>query len=464
MTEKLGRYRLLKLIATGGMAEVFLATRLGQGPEDDRPLVIKRILRHLAQDQDFIDLFQHEAQLAIRLQHPNIAEVFCLEEEGGSFFIAMEYVEGRSLRQIFEAAQKRGVRVPPNVAVRIAFEALQGLHFAHELRDEEGRRLGILHRDVSPGNVLVSFSGAVKLIDFGIAKSTMAITRAGRVKGKRSYLAPEQTAAGGTVDRRADIYAMGLVLSEALGSEEESSLPNGLKDILARATAPLPGARFEDAAAMRDALGAWAGPDSMTETVAFMQRLFPTRSEQVGLELEEGGMGTSVHPAQKPRHHRSWFIPLGTGVALLLAVVGLFAWRPASETSDSHVGEPAASAPPQVAPPGGLSEPRLASPPPSEDVAPPRGQPEASTPSQVATPLGSSARPATGYVIVRVKPASKLFYRGKLLGTTPLSPIQVPAGRATFLVQNKRLGVKRRVSVKVPAGGSVVLKVDLLKR
>jgi serine/threonine-protein kinase len=182
--ESLGRYRLIKLLATGGMGEVFVARQ--EGPAGfTKTVVIKRILRHLAGDQNFIDLFLNEARLAAQLQHPHIAQVFGLENEGNTWFIAMEYVHGRSLRDVLRAAREQRLLVPPRIAARLAAQALQGLDFAHELTDERGQSLGILHRDVSPENLLVSFSGSVKLVDFGIAKAmTGAATRVGRPKGK----------------------------------------------------------------------------------------------------------------------------------------------------------------------------------------------------------------------------------------------------------------------------------------
>ena len=149
MSESLGRYRLIKLLATGGMGEVFLARQ--EGPAGfTKTVVVKRILRHLASDQNFIDLFLNEARLAAQLQHPHITQVFGLENEGNTWFISMEYVHGRSLRDIISAARQQGLKVPPRIAARLASQALQGLHFAHELTDAQGSPLGILHRDVSP--------------------------------------------------------------------------------------------------------------------------------------------------------------------------------------------------------------------------------------------------------------------------------------------------------------------------
>jgi serine/threonine protein kinase len=173
---RLGRYQLESLLATGGMGEVWLARR-----DDGKVLVLKRILRHLAHDQGFIDLFVNEARLAARLRHPNIVEVFALEQDEDTWFISMEYVHGKSLRAIIDLARQKGVRVPPVVAVRIVAETLKGLQHAHELKDEKGGPAGIIHRDFSPENVLVSLQGQVKLADFGIARAmSSATTRGGR--------------------------------------------------------------------------------------------------------------------------------------------------------------------------------------------------------------------------------------------------------------------------------------------
>jgi serine/threonine-protein kinase len=274
--EKLGRYRLLHLIATGGMGEVFLARQ--EGPAGfSKTVVIKRILRHLARDQGFIDLFLNEAQLAAQLQHPSITQVFGLEREGDTWFIAMEYVPGKSLRALIEACREKRLTIPPPIAVRLISQVLQGLEFAHELKDERGRALGILHRDVSAENVLVASSGMAKLVDFGIARAMRGTeTRVGRPKGKLAYMAPELMVSGTAIDRRADVYGAGVLLHELLmlerpplgeirddGTPEPvpyvppEALPQPLKDALSKALALDAKDRWPSAHAMSEALESW---------------------------------------------------------------------------------------------------------------------------------------------------------------------------------------------------------------
>jgi eukaryotic-like serine/threonine-protein kinase len=274
--EKLGRYRLLSLIATGGMGEVFLARQ--EGPAGfSKTVVVKRILRHLARDQGFIDLFLNEAQLAAQLQHPSIVQVFGLEREGDTWFIAMEYVPGKSLRALLDACRQRQRSVPAPIAVRLISQVLQGLEFAHELKDERGRALGILHRDVSPENVLVATTGMAKLVDFGIARAMRgAETRVGRPRGKLAYMAPELMVSGASIDRRADVFGAGVLLHELLtldrppqgavkddGTLEHlpfvprGELPSPLNDALAKALALDAKDRWPSARAMSEALEGW---------------------------------------------------------------------------------------------------------------------------------------------------------------------------------------------------------------
>ena len=212
-----GKYQLLRKLATGGMAEVWLAQQTGI--EDfRRSVVIKRILPHLAEDAEFVQMFLNEAKIAARFSHPNIAQIFDLGRENGSYFIAMEYVHGEDLGRIMRKAWSAGQWLTKPLALRIIAEACQGLFYAHERVDEStGRPLRVVHRDVSPQNILVSFEGSVKLVDFGIAKAAdqASLTRSGAIKGKFAYMSPEQ-ASGKPLDHRSDIFALGLVLYELL--------------------------------------------------------------------------------------------------------------------------------------------------------------------------------------------------------------------------------------------------------
>jgi serine/threonine-protein kinase len=213
--EKFGRYLLLDRIATGGMAELFRAVIHGvEGFQ--RTFIVKRILADKASSPDFIRMFCDEARICALLHHPNVTQVYDFGHVAGTYFLAMEYLPGKDLASLARALRAAKASVPPGLAAYIAREAALGLHYAHTLRGPDGEGLGIVHRDVTPSNIMLLFAGGVKLLDFGIAKSA-----AGRaedpdiVKGKFAYLAPEQ-ARGEDVDGRADVFALGVTLWEML--------------------------------------------------------------------------------------------------------------------------------------------------------------------------------------------------------------------------------------------------------
>ncbi|HUJ28348.1 MAG TPA: protein kinase [Myxococcales bacterium] len=217
---KFGKYQLLERIAVGGMAEVFAAKAYGvEGFE--RLLAIKKILPTMGEDSEFISMFVDEARIAVQLSHANIVQVLELGKHEENLYIAMEYISGRDLRQLLERFRKRQQPMPVPQACLIVAEVCEALDYAHRKRDAQGRPLGIVHRDVSPQNVLVSFEGEVKLIDFGIAKaeSRLQKTQAGILKGKFSYMSPEQVK-GQPIDGRSDVFACGILLWELICGEK----------------------------------------------------------------------------------------------------------------------------------------------------------------------------------------------------------------------------------------------------
>jgi serine/threonine protein kinase len=210
------RYQILGKLAAGGMAEIFLA-RGANATGVERYCVLKRILRERAGDAQFAQMFLDEARLAAQLQHPNIASVYDIGMLGDSYFFTMEYVHGETVRSLLHRAQTLQRSVPMACVLTIAAGAAAGLHHAHERVSSEGRPLGIVHRDVSPSNLMVSFEGNVKIVDFGVAKADdrQIETQSGTVKGKISYLSPEQCR-GARVDRRSDLFSLGIVMWEML--------------------------------------------------------------------------------------------------------------------------------------------------------------------------------------------------------------------------------------------------------
>ena len=213
---RLGRYEILRPLARGGMAELFLARATGiQGFE--KLVVLKRILLEMAGDAEYVAMFLEEARLAAGLHHSNIVQIYDIGEDEVAPFFAMEYLHGEDVRTLLRAAQLRGERVPVEHALSIVIGVAAGLHHAHEKRDGDGRPLGIVHRDVTPHNVAVTFDGGVKLLDFGVAKTRRRIsaTRHGTLKGKLGYMSPEQCR-GDELDRRSDVFAVAILLWELL--------------------------------------------------------------------------------------------------------------------------------------------------------------------------------------------------------------------------------------------------------
>ena len=211
---QIGRYHVVGHLASGGMAEILLGKLIGPSGFE-RPVVIKRILPNLAKEESFRTMFLDEARVVARIQHPNVVHVTELGQEGDELFLVMEYLEGESVLSLLRRAMSRGDGLEPELGAYIVAQACAGLHAAHELTGDDGQPLGLVHRDVSPSNIFVTFRGAVKLLDFGIAKfnERSTDTEAGQLKGKFSYMSPEQCLAG-KVDRRSDVFAMGIVLFE----------------------------------------------------------------------------------------------------------------------------------------------------------------------------------------------------------------------------------------------------------
>jgi serine/threonine protein kinase len=216
MERQFGPYRLVRQVAVGGMAEIHLAKARGIAGFE-KYVALKMIHPNFAEDEQFIEMLVDEAKIAVQLTHHNIAQTFDLGRVGDTYYISMEYVDGADLYKVLRRASEQDIEFPLDVCAFVAKEVASGLDYAHRKRDVAGQPLGIVHRDVSPQNVLVSYAGEVKLVDFGIAKATMKVkqTAAGVIKGKYYYMSPEQ-ASGGNVDSRSDIFSAGIVLYEML--------------------------------------------------------------------------------------------------------------------------------------------------------------------------------------------------------------------------------------------------------
>jgi serine/threonine protein kinase len=228
---RLGSYEIVRKLARGGMAELFLSRTVG--PEGfEKLVVLKKILPSHAENPKFVRLFLDEAKLAATLDHPHIAHVYDMGKVDGHYFFTMEYVHGQDVRTTMRRATRLDRKFPIEHAVQIASNVAAALHYAHERRRADGTLLDIVHRDVSPSNVLVSYDGAVKLVDFGVAKATTSTvkTRTGTLKGKIAYMSPEQ-AKGAPVDRRSDIFSLGIMLWEMVTMQRLYKADNDLATI-----------------------------------------------------------------------------------------------------------------------------------------------------------------------------------------------------------------------------------------
>lgn len=216
MTLRFGRYETIAQIASGGMATVYLGRAVGVGGFE-RKVAIKVMHDHIADDPDFVAMFLDEARLAARIHHPNVVGTMDVQKTDEAMFLVMEYIEGASLRRVLRACKKEGVELPLEIALRIMVDTLSGLHAAHQLKGHEGELLNLVHRDVSPHNILVGVDGVSRITDFGVARAEARLgsTRGGQLKGKIAYMPPEQ-GRGEEIDRRADVYAAGVVFWETL--------------------------------------------------------------------------------------------------------------------------------------------------------------------------------------------------------------------------------------------------------
>ncbi len=241
--EVFGNYDLLRKIGQGGMSEVFLAQMRG-APPGSPPLVVKRLLQDLERNRDAVDLFLTEADVTLMLQHPNVIRVYDSGEVNNRYYMAMEYVHGKDLQQIFDRFCAKGLKMNPLVASYITAEMLRGLSYVHQAKTPSGRELGIVHRDVTPANIFISSRGEVKLGDFGVAKliAVEGWTMAGSVKGKLGYLSPEQVG-GQPPSPSIDLWAAAIIFWELLAGERAFTGENELDVMLRIRKGKVPDAR-----------------------------------------------------------------------------------------------------------------------------------------------------------------------------------------------------------------------------
>jgi serine/threonine protein kinase len=329
LSVKFGNYILLKKIAVGGMAELFLARQVGvMGFE--RIVAIKKILPHLTNDKEFVEMFINEAKLAAQLTHPNIVQIFDFGVVEGTYFIAMEFIMGKSLAEILIKGKKLKDFIPGGLAVYLISKIAAGLDFAFQGKTLGGKPLGIVHRDISPQNILIGYNGDVKLVDFGIAKAASSNhhTQTGVLKGKLAYFSPEQ-AWGEPVDHRSDIFSLGVVLYEMLTerrlfkaeneiatiekirkgeipppSSINTLLPKTIDAILLKTLARKPEERFQNAGEFEEALTQFfrlsGGLPTAKELSSYVANLYPFEIKMNNEEYEKLARVESKGPPERP--------------------------------------------------------------------------------------------------------------------------------------------------------------------
>lgn len=389
-----GRYVLLDKLAVGGMAELFLAKVVGEAGFE-KTCVIKRLLPHLSVHEDFVAMFLDEARLAARLDHPGIVQVFDLGHAQDDYFLAMEYLAGEDLASVLRRTHALGRQVPVDVAVRVIARAAEALHFAHELKGPKGAPLDLVHRDVSPSNLFITYQGAVKLLDFGIARAASQLrqTQAGQIKGKAPYMSPEQIS-GRAVDRRTDLWALGVCLHELLtgrrlftgGSKHavisavlegpipapgalRPGLPSALSEVVQRALMRDPAARFQTAADFRAALerSGLLGTEPQVSLGDYLSELFGGARAEIQLRRASAWTG-SVSSGQGAGTERLGPASSERPASVATVSLGAGAVKPAVTEREEALPtvslRPAASAPvaedPEVMPRGGARGRRVA--------------------------------------------------------------------------------------------------------
>ena len=322
---KIDRYEILGKIAEGGMAEIFLAKQSGmEGFE--KMVALKCILPSLMNDEDFVTMFLDEARIAARLNHPNIAQIYDLGRTEETLYIAMEHVSGRNLQQILFREFEKKRQIPIHHVCKILAGVCEGLHYAHEKKDLSGASLNLVHRDVTPQNILVSFDGNVKLVDFGIAKASSQVgeTRAGVLKGKYAYMSPEQVR-GWPLDARSDLFSVGVVLYELTGRRpfEQSEgvdtlraimgkkpvnplkynpeIPTGVMRILGRCLEKNPDRRYQSAqeaqSDFEDFLATSQELSTSVRLARYLEELFASELERQDGRVHVSGVGEVLLPA-----------------------------------------------------------------------------------------------------------------------------------------------------------------------
>ncbi|MBL8940536.1 MAG: serine/threonine protein kinase [Archangium sp.] len=489
-----GRYLLLRRIAAGGMAHVFLALQRGvQGFE--KAVALKVVLPEHAANPDFVQMFLDEARVVARLDHANIVRVYDFGESDGRFYLSMEYLPGEDLSSVLQSLRKTKEPMPLAIAADLVASAAAGLHFAHELTSPTGAPLNIVHRDVSPSNLMVTYHGAVKVVDFGVARaaSNLSQTASGTMKGKVGYASPEQVR-GEELDRRSDVFALGVVLHELLAGERlfkrdtdlaamhailtgavrplrevRPDVPPALEAIVTKALHLDREARFQTAAELGDALARWlmsVGHVRSERLIAdFLARTFPPERRDARLRAANTPGQAGVDQAfleQVPSHlspirsaataaARPPARASGWGLSVAIVVLGLaFALMGKSLLERPPVVEQVVGEQVGVV----FGEPVIV----AQAHAEP-DEPVAALPLVVAPPPLPPKRVERGRLTLETSPWSEVFFKGRKLGDTPLVDVSLPAGVQVLTLESS--GRRHTIEVEIAPGRTTIRKLKL---
>jgi serine/threonine-protein kinase len=480
------------------MGEVLLARQTG--PAGFKKLVVvKKIIDSLATEPAMVNMFLHEAQLIAQLSHPNIVQVVELGEDKGQYFMVMEYVHGQTLRSLMKRAKDIGKNIPPVTVALIMSQVLRGLQHAHTATSGEGDPLKLVHRDVTPDNVIVGYNGVVKLLDFGIAKVDNVVvekTQEGILKGKVAYLSPEQLE-GESLDGRADLFSVGVTMYEALAGERPFVAPTNaaiIHRVLEAEPTPL-STRIPDVPPVMEMLVKSALVKKRDDRIQTAEE-FARALEDWSMAMRDTSPGTSivdylalnfddttrrqpsfadlpptgsliVTPARElidatkssyPRSLKPKRWPM-IALAALLVVAGItfFAWPKSQPPIDTnpHVLPGVVGTGPQVNPPDKTPDK-------TPDKVPDKVPDKTPDPAQKDPEL-SEPKFSTGRVDLRVIPWGEVFEGKRKLGITPMQPVAMAPGPHTLTIVNPDMNKKKDVRVVVRAGRTTSLRVDMLE-
>jgi eukaryotic-like serine/threonine-protein kinase len=491
MTEqRLGKYRLDRRLGAGGMAEVFLATV--EGPEGfTKRVAIKRVLPHLTENKNFVAMFLDEAKLAARFAHPNIVQIYELGISDDQYFVVMEYVAGAMMARLCAECQALGRTLPPTHVAKIIAAACDGLDYAHEFVDVDGTPLGIVHRDVSPHNLMLSYDGVLKLLDFGIAKaaSNLHRTMSTTLKGKLAYMSPEQAQQNVTLDRRSDIFSLGVTLFELLsgvrpyrGKNElellnaivygeppdlhsvSPDIPDELADIVHRAMRKDREERYATAREMRADLEKFMAahrPVDAPALGALLREIIPAKEAfSDTLPGELAGDGTTVQLERSPSRPRRTGRAVMVAAAALGATSGVLGWREWQARKTPPTPKTTASVASAAAPPPAVQAAPAVEATQTDTTNAPSRRSSRPAPARPRPPERGNAKLRQGELWVFVQPFGEVFVDGESKGLTPLDgPLSLAEGTHTLRVVGRTRSKSERITIE--AGKTQRLNIDL---